>query len=60
MSSGPIVSPAYKQIVHWYREFQQVQQAKPIALLITQGAPDEEADQPKQTDSSTQTVDIIA
>jgi len=60
MSSGPVISPAYRQIVHWYSEFQQVQQAKPIELLVTHGAPDEVPDQPKQTDPSTQTLDIIA
>lgn len=58
--SAPVVSPAYQQIVHWYRDFQQVQQAKPIPLLITHGAPDEVPNQPKQTDPATQTLDIIA
>jgi hypothetical protein len=58
--SSPSVSPAYQQIVDWYQQFQAVQQARPIPLLITSGAPDEDADQPKQTDSETQTLDIIA
>lgn len=58
--STPSVSPAYQQIVNWYHNFQAVQQAEPIPLLITSGAPDEDADQPKQTDPSTQTLDIIA
>lgn len=60
MSSGPSVSPAYQQIVHWYQTFQKVQMSQPVPLLITHGAPGEEADQPKETDPSTQTIDIIA
>jgi hypothetical protein len=58
--AGPTISPAYQQIVDWYREFQQDQQAKPIPLLVTTGAPNEEIDQPKETDPSTQTLDVIA
>jgi hypothetical protein len=58
--AGPTISPAYQQIVDWYRTFQQDQQAKPIQLLVTTGAPHEEIDQPKETDPSTQTLDIIA
>ena len=58
--SSPSISPAYQQIVDWYRHFQAVQASQPVPLLITSGAPDEEADQPKQTDSSTPTIDIIA
>ncbi|MGH2860352.1 MAG: hypothetical protein ACRDLT_02475 [Solirubrobacteraceae bacterium] len=60
MSSGPSISPAYQQIVNWYQNFQKVQGSNPVPLLITHGAPDEEADQPKETDSSTPMVDIIA
>jgi hypothetical protein len=58
--AGATISPAYQQIVDWYRTFQQDQQAKPIPLLVTTGAPHEQIDQPKETDSSTQTLDIIA
>jgi hypothetical protein len=58
--SSPSISPAFQQIVHWYQNFQQVQGSKPVPLLVTTGAPDEEADQPKQTDASTPTLDIIA
>lgn len=58
--SGPSISPAYQQIIHWYRDFQSVQMSKPVPLLITTGAPDEAANQPKQTDASTPTLDIIA
>ena len=56
----PTISPAYQQIVDWYREFQADQMSQPVPLLVTTGAPDEEADQPKETDASTPTVDIIA
>ncbi len=56
----PTISPAYQQIVDWYREFQAFQMSQPVPLLVTTGAPDEEADQPKETDPSTPTVDIIA
>jgi len=56
--SSPSVSPAYQQITHWYQAFQAVQGSKPVPLLITSGAPDEEADQPKETDPSTHLVDI--
>jgi hypothetical protein len=59
-SSGPVISPAYHQITQWYQEFQKDQGSHPVPLLITHGAPDEEADQPKQTDPSTPTIDIIA
>ena len=60
MSSGPTISPAYSQITHWYQDFQKVQGSKAVPLLITHGAPDEEADQPKETDPSTPMIDIIA
>ena len=56
----PSISPAYQQIVNWYRNFQAVQGSQPVQMLVTNGAPDEAADQPKETDSSTPTVDIIA
>jgi hypothetical protein len=58
--STPSVSPAYQQIVTWYQDFQKVQMSKAVPLLVTTGAPDEAADEPKQTDPSTQTIDIIA
>ena len=58
--ASPSISPAYEQIVEWYKHWQAVAQARPIPLLITSGAPDEEADQPKETDPTTQTLDIIA
>jgi hypothetical protein len=58
--SSPSVSPAYQQITHWYQNFQAVQGSNPVPLLITSGAPDEAADQPKETDASTPTIDIIA
>jgi hypothetical protein len=58
--SGPTISPAYRQILDWYQTFQQDQQAKPIQLLVTTGAPNEEIDQPKETDSSTTTLDVSA
>jgi hypothetical protein len=58
--SGPTISPAYQQILDWYQAFQRDQQAKPIQLLVTTGAPNEEIDQPKETDSSTQTLDVSA
>ncbi len=58
--SSPAISPAYQQIVQWYRRWQADEQAKPIPLLITTGAPDEEANQPKETDPTTQTLDVIA
>ncbi len=60
MSSGPSISPAYQQIVNWYQDFQKVQQAKPIQLLATTGAPHEEINQPKETDPSTPMIDVIA
>ncbi len=56
----PTISPAYQQIVNWYRECQADQMSHPVPLLVTNGAPDEQADQPKETDASTPTVDIIA
>lgn len=56
----PTVSPAYQQIVDWYQRWQHYEQAKPIPLLVTTGAPDEAADQPKETSATTQTLDIIA
>lgn len=59
-SSGHFISPAYQQLDHWYQDFQKVQGSKAVPLLITHGAPDEAADQPKQTDPSTPTIDIIA
>jgi hypothetical protein len=58
--STPSVSPAYQQIVDWYQNFQKVQMSKPVPLLVTTGAPGEAADDPKETDPSTQTIDIIA
>jgi hypothetical protein len=58
--TAPSISPAYQQIVDWYQAFQTVQGSQPVPLLITDGAPDEAADQPKETDSSTPTIDIIA
>jgi hypothetical protein len=58
--SGPTISPAYRQILDWYQTFQQDQQAKPIQLLVTTGAPNEEIDQPKETDASTPTLDVSA
>jgi hypothetical protein len=58
--SGPTISPAYRQILDWYQTFQQDQQAKPIQLLVTTGAPNEEIDQPKETDASTTTLDVSA
>jgi hypothetical protein len=58
--SGPTISPAYRQILDWYQTFQQDQQAKPIQLLVTTGAPNEEIDQPKETDPSTTTLDVSA
>lgn len=58
--SGPAVSPAYQQIVQWYHRWEAVQMAKPIPLLVTTGAPDEAVNQPKQTDPTTQPLDIIA
>jgi hypothetical protein len=59
-SSGPVISPAYHNLDQWYQDFQKVQGSKPVPLLITHGAPDEEADQPKETDPSTPMIDIIA
>jgi hypothetical protein len=56
----PTVSPAYKQIEQWYEKWQAVEQAKPMQLLVTNGAPDEGADEPKQTDPTTQTLDVFA
>jgi hypothetical protein len=58
--SDNYVSGAARQIDHWYERFKQVQGSQPVPLLITHGAPDEGADQPKQTDPSTPTIDIIA
>jgi hypothetical protein len=58
--ASPSISPAYQQIVDWYQHWQSVQQAKPIPLLITSGAPDEDVNQPKETDPTTQLLDIIA
>ena len=58
--SDPVISPAYHQLDQWYQDFQKVQGSQPVDLLITHGAPDEEADQPKQTDPSTPMIDIIA
>ncbi len=58
--STPAISPAYQQIVDWYRSFQHAQGSRPVPLLVTHGAPDEAADQPKATDPSTPTLDIIA
>jgi hypothetical protein len=58
--SGPTISPAYRQILDWYQTFQQDQQANPIPLLVTTGAPNEEIDQPKETDASTTTLDVSA
>ena len=57
---APSISPAYQQILDWYRNFQAVEESRPVPLLITTGAPNEQADQPKQTDPSTPTIDIIA
>jgi hypothetical protein len=56
----PAVSPAYKQIEQWYEKLQSVSQAKPTQLLITSGAPDEDANQPKETDPTTQILDVFA
>ena len=47
-------------MLDWYRHFQAVQGSKPVPLLITTGAPDEEANQPKETDPSTPMIDISA
>jgi len=58
--SSPSVSPAYQQILQWYQAFQAVQGSKSVPLLVTSGAPDEAADDPKETDPSTSTLDIIA
>lgn len=58
--STPSISPAYQQLTDWYQHWQAAEMAQPTPLLITTGAPDEEADQPKQTDPTTQTLDIIA
>ena len=60
MSSTPSISGAYHQIVDWYQHWQAAEQAQPIQLLITNGAPDEAADAPKETDPTTQTIDVIA
>lgn len=60
MSSGPTISPAYSQVVDWYHAFERIQGSKAVPLLVTHGAPDEQADQPKQTDPSTPMIDIIA
>jgi hypothetical protein len=57
---GPFISPAYHQLDQWYQQFQKVAGSVAVPLLITHGAPDEEANQPKQTDPSTPTIDIIA
>jgi hypothetical protein len=57
---GPVISPAYHQIDQWYQQFQKVQGSHAVPLLVTHGAPDEDADDPKQTDPSTPTIDIIA
>ncbi len=57
---SPSISPAYQQIVDWYHRFQAVGGSQPVPLLVTTGAPDEAADQPKQTDPSTPTIDILA
>jgi hypothetical protein len=58
--SGPSVSPAYQHIVDWYHNFQAVQGSQAVPLLVTTGAPNEDADQPKQTDPSTPTIDVMA
>jgi hypothetical protein len=58
--SSPSISPAYQQITNWYHAFLAAQGSKPVPLLITNGAPDEGADQPKETDPSTQLIDISA
>ncbi len=58
--AAPTVSPAYQQIVHWYEQWQATENARPIALLVTTGAPVEAADDPKQTDASTPTLDVFA
>lgn len=58
--SQPTISPAYQQLDHWYQNFEKVQGSKAVPLLITHGAPDEAADQPKETDPSTPLIDIIA
>lgn len=56
----PSISGAYQQIVDWYQHWQAAETAQPIPLLVTSGAPDEAANSPKQTDATTQTIDIIA
>lgn len=58
--ASPAISPAYQQIVDWYQRWEAYQGAKPIQLLVTTGAPDDAANDPKQTDATTQTLDIIA
>ncbi len=57
--AAPTISPAYQQVVEWYHRWQAAENAKPIALLVTAGAPDEAADAPKQTSPQTQLLDVF-
>jgi hypothetical protein len=51
---SPATSPAFQQLQQWYEKAEAVSQAKPIPLLVTTGAPLEAADEPKETDPTTQ------
>jgi hypothetical protein len=57
--SLPVISPAYKQIEQWYQKAEAVSDAKPQELLVTTGAPDEGADEPKETDPSPTVLDVF-
>lgn len=56
----PAISPAYQQIVQWYQHCEAVSQAKPTSLLVTTGAPDEAADEPKETSADVTPLDVFA
>lgn len=59
MATHP-VSPAYQQIIDWYQRWQTMEMAQPIPMLITSGAPDEAADEVKDTSAVPETLDIYA
>jgi len=50
----PVISPAYRQMVQWDERWQATEQARPLKMLVTTGAPDEGALGPKETDAQTQ------
>lgn len=59
MATPSVSTTAYDQFAQWYHRWQAVEMARPIPLLVTSGAPDEAADEVKDT-SVVATLDVFA